>query len=246
MPIHDWTRVSAGDFHDFHQVWTGQVRILLNEGVLPPGYYAQVEQRASGVIPDVLTLQYGDDQDLPAQAEELAGAIAVAQAPPQVEMVLDLERRVYTERKNIVVIRHVSDNRVVAMIEIVSSGNKSSEREFRRFLEKSLEAIEQGVHLLIVDLYPPMAFDPQGMHAAVWTTLGEVPPPIPAKPLAAVSYLAAEVPRAYFSSLAVGDPLPEMPLFLTISHYVSAPLEAAYQIAFRSSPPHVKRALSEV
>ena len=21
MPIHDWTRLEAGDFHDFHQCW---------------------------------------------------------------------------------------------------------------------------------------------------------------------------------------------------------------------------------
>ena len=26
MPIHDWSRVDAGIFHDFHQAWTIEIR----------------------------------------------------------------------------------------------------------------------------------------------------------------------------------------------------------------------------
>lgn len=46
MPVHDWTRVDAGIFHDFHTVWVGQLRTALNEGLLPEGYYALAEQHA--------------------------------------------------------------------------------------------------------------------------------------------------------------------------------------------------------
>ena len=38
MPIHDWTRVAAGTFHDFHQGWTIGIRNGLNSVVLPDGY----------------------------------------------------------------------------------------------------------------------------------------------------------------------------------------------------------------
>jgi len=38
MPIHDWSRVDAGLFHDFHQAWTIELRKALNRGLLPPGY----------------------------------------------------------------------------------------------------------------------------------------------------------------------------------------------------------------
>jgi hypothetical protein len=245
MPIHDWTQVSAGDFHDFHQGWTVELRTRLNKGLLPAGYYAQVEQRASGTIPDVLTLQYAAADDQSWNESELEGAIAIAEAPPQVQMVLDLERRVYAERKNIVVVHHVSDNRIVAMIEVVSSGNKASEKEIRRFGDKSAAAIDQGIHLLIVDLYPPTERDPQGVHALIWAELGEESSPVPAsKPLTLASYLAAGVPRAYVDPVAVGERLSAMPLFLTLEHYVSVPLEEAYQAAFSGSPPHVKRELS--
>jgi hypothetical protein len=45
MPIHDWTRVSDGTFHDFHIAWIAEIRNVLNGGLLPPGYYyAQAEQ----------------------------------------------------------------------------------------------------------------------------------------------------------------------------------------------------------
>jgi len=57
MPIHDWTRVGAGIFHDFHHAWIEELKRSLNRGVLPPDYYALAEQFAAGFGPDVLTLQ---------------------------------------------------------------------------------------------------------------------------------------------------------------------------------------------
>ena len=55
MPLHDWTRVDAGIFHDFHTVWIGNLRTRLNSGLLPADYYALAEQIAGGLGPDVLT-----------------------------------------------------------------------------------------------------------------------------------------------------------------------------------------------
>ena len=48
MPIHDWTRVQANRFHDFHQKWTVAICNDLNVGRLPPGYFAMVEQKRGG------------------------------------------------------------------------------------------------------------------------------------------------------------------------------------------------------
>lgn len=33
MPIHDWTRVTAGTFHAFHTAWIVQLQEMLNAGV---------------------------------------------------------------------------------------------------------------------------------------------------------------------------------------------------------------------
>jgi hypothetical protein len=30
MPVHDWTRVDAGIFHDFHNAWITELRNVLN------------------------------------------------------------------------------------------------------------------------------------------------------------------------------------------------------------------------
>jgi hypothetical protein len=40
MPVHDWTAVEAGTFHDFHVTWVPEIKKVLNSGLLPQGYYA--------------------------------------------------------------------------------------------------------------------------------------------------------------------------------------------------------------
>ena len=57
MPIHDWSKVIAGIFHDFHVGWIIELRIALNAGILPTGYYALAEQVTQPFGPGVLTLQ---------------------------------------------------------------------------------------------------------------------------------------------------------------------------------------------
>ena len=40
LPVHAWTRVTAGTFHDFHNAWIAELRHALNGGVLPAGHEA--------------------------------------------------------------------------------------------------------------------------------------------------------------------------------------------------------------
>lgn len=61
MPMHDWERVEAGIYHDFHHEWISDIKGALNRGILPPNHYALAEQVAAGFGPDVLTLQ-GDPE----------------------------------------------------------------------------------------------------------------------------------------------------------------------------------------
>ena len=80
MPIHDWSRVDAGTFHDFDQAWTIEIRNALNGGLLPPGFFAMAEQIVSGPIPDVVTLKR---QGIPAGPPHPGGGVAAAEAPPR-------------------------------------------------------------------------------------------------------------------------------------------------------------------
>jgi hypothetical protein len=133
---------------------------------------------------------------------------------------------------------------MVALIELVSPGNKKGSRAFRAFVEKASEVVWQGYHLLVVDLFPPTPRDPRGIHGAIWSELGGDPfDPPPDKPLTLVAYTAHVPVTAYIEPVAVGDVLPDMPLFLDREHYVPVPLEATYQSAWRGVPDRWRRVL---
>jgi hypothetical protein len=57
MPIHNWSPMPAGLFHDFHQTWSIQIKIALNSGILPKGVSALVEQHAGPLEGDVLAIE---------------------------------------------------------------------------------------------------------------------------------------------------------------------------------------------
>jgi hypothetical protein len=240
MPIHDWTRVDAGLFHDFHQRWTGNLSDALNLGGLPTNYFALVEQRIKGPIPDVLTLQLASGPEEPSNGTT---ALAVATAPPRTRLVRRSEAEIYAGKANRITIRH-RHGEVVAVIEIVSPGNKASRNELRAFVEKSADLIHQNIHLLVIDLFPPGPRDPQGIAKAVWDEFEEenweLPPD---KPLRLASYDAGPPRMAYIDPVAVGDVLPDMPLFLKSGIYVPTPLEATYQTTWKGFPAVLKRLL---
>jgi len=121
----------------------------------------------------------------------------------------------------------------VAVVEIVSPGNKESAYAVRSFARKAVEFLHAGVHLLIVDLFPPGPRDPQGIHKAIWDRLREEPFTLPPdKPLTVAAYAVGTEIVAYVEPVAVGDVLPEMPIFLTAQRYVPCPLEITYQTAW--------------
>jgi len=237
MPIHDWTRLGAGDFHDFHQCWTVEIRNALNRGLLPPGYMAMTDQVTGRSIPDVVTLQTHRPKGDP-------GGVAVAVAPPSARTVAKIEAGNYVTRKNRIVIRH-GRGKVVAVIEIVSPGNKDSRNAIRSFVEKAADVLNQGVSLFVVDLFPPTPRDPEGMAAAIWGEVGGDPFAfLPEKPLTAASFVPGDDPTAYVEPLAVGDALPALPIFLSEDYYVPAPLEATYLEAWAVFPDMLKELIA--
>jgi hypothetical protein len=230
MPVHDWRRVSAGIYHDFHNAWLAELRKALNRGVLPPGYYALIDQVAGKTGPDVLSLQ-GPLPDVPPQ--HTGDVSTVTAAPPQVRSISRMEKAVYARKRKTLAIHHHSNDRIVAMIEILSPGNKASAVEFRRFMDKVISAFVQGIHLLVVDLFPPSQRDPYGIHGAILAECeDETYQAPPDKPLTVASYSADDITTAYVEPIAVGDVLPSMPLFLDPETYVKVPLEPTYREAW--------------
>ncbi len=239
MPVHDWTRVDAGTFHAFHTLWIGEMMKALNAGLLPKGYYALAEQVATRMQTDVLTLQT-PTRVMPRPSPN--GGVAVAEAPPHVRLSVrpDPARkpRHPTRRGRHLVIRHVSGHQVVALVEIVSPANKDRKAHVRELAQKVIRSLEAGIHVLLIDVLPPTAHDPGGLHAAVWrwfdSAAYEAPPD---RPLTLVSYAwDGEEPEAFLEPVSVGETLIDMPLFLTAQRYVNVPLEQTYETAYRGMP----------
>jgi hypothetical protein len=215
MPIHDWTRVDANLFHDFHQAWTIAICNALNGGLLPRRCSALVEQSAGGIVPNVIAL------------ERRSWA----------------KREVLAARGNRITIQHPL-GRVVCVIEIVSPGNKSSRYALRAFVEKTIDFLKHGVHLLVVDLFPPSKRDPQGIHKAIWDEIQDEPFTLPPdKPLTLAAYVSDIPERAYVEPVGVGDVMPDMPAYLDVDSWVPVPLEATYQATWASCPEDMREAV---
>ena len=241
MPVHDWTKVDAGLYHNFHQRWSGFLCDALNDGALPKNFFALVEQNIRGPIPDVLTLQLSPENE---ESGAEPGGIAVATAPPRTRISKKTEADSYLAKTNRVTVRH-RHGKVIAVIEIVSPGNKSSRAAIRDFVEKSADLIYQGIHLLVIDLFPPGPRDPGGIAKAIWDEFViEDFEQFPDKTLTLASFDAGAVRAVYVEPIAVADTLPAMPLFLMPETYVYAPLEASYEKAWQVFPAPLKKLLA--
>ena len=208
MPMHDWTRVEAGIFHDFHLCWVAELMGALNKVVLPKTHYAQAEQFVEG---------------------------GSAKSHPKFD-----QRRVPTPIKGksrTVSVRAIEGHHLVAIIEVVSSANKNRVGRAAAFVQKIVGALRSGVHVLLIDPFPPGPSDPSGLHGAVWHAVSsehdELPPD---RPLTLSAYAAGAEIGGFVTRLAVGSPIPDMPLFLTPKKYVPVPLAATYDEAYAGMP----------
>jgi len=123
-------------------------------------------------------------------------------------------------------------------------GNKSTRNAVRSIVEKAAELLDRRIHLLILDLFSPGRHDPQDLHAAIWDEIAGQDQAMPAShTLTLAAYETALTGRAYVRSLAVGDPLPRMPLFLEPDGCVQVPLDTTYQTAFAAMPRRWRRVL---
>jgi hypothetical protein len=242
MPVHDWAKVPAGTFHHFHTLWLTEISNALNAGILPRGYYAMAEQVAGGLQPDVLALEEILEEPVAAQATgSTATMLLAAESPPQVRYTIEDESLVYALKADHLAIRHVSGDRVVGFIEIVSPGNKHSATMLKQFFDKLSDALSSGCHLLVIDLHRPSKFDPEGLPAAFW---GATTPSLRAdEPFSLSAYRAGAKPTAHVEPVGLARTLPDFPLFLTADQYVYVPLETAYQAAWRGMPQRWKRVI---
>jgi hypothetical protein len=131
------------------------------------------------------------------------------------------------------------------MIEVLSAGNKSSRHAIRSFLDKAVAALDSGIHLLLIDIHPPGPRDPHGIHGTILNEIGPQDYVLAGeRRLTAVSYIGGAVVEAFVAHFGVGEPIPDMALFLTRENYVKVPLEATYLAAWEDVPVRYQEVLA--
>jgi hypothetical protein len=217
MPIHYWTRVNAGTFHDFIRGWQFDLRRPLNKHILPRGYYTVAEWRHA---PHTET------------KAEVGRSFPVSESDA---------RASYARRADRIAVRDET-GRVVAVIEVVSPGNKDTRHAIASFVRKVVDFLHNGINLVVIDLFPPTPRDPDGVHRAIWNELTDEPfAERPAnKPLTVAGYDAGDPLVAYVDNVAVGDALPDVALFLAPGWYINIPLEVTYNRSWEETPQPIR------
>jgi hypothetical protein len=239
--MHDWTRVKAGTYHNFHLRWVAAIMDRLNAGLLPAGYFAMAEQMIGQPEADVVTLQRADQS----KSDNSSRGTAVAPKSRKTRYVMPLPRdeERYARRANRIAVHHELGE-VVAVIELVSPGKKDRKRSFQDFINKAIDLLQQKVNLLLIDPFPPGPHDPNGIHAAICQEMADQPFELPPdKPLTLVAYQVDPIETAYVEPIAVADRLPDMPLFLQGDNGIDVPLEETYQTTWNVLPREIRQLL---
>jgi len=237
MPLRDHFRPPLDDvasWEGFHGQWPANIVKQLRQ-LLPAGYVAaprvhlgsQVEIDVAAYEKDdvgsVGATRSGDGRVATAVWAPAAPTVAVEAPLPDFD---EYEVRVYDAKRG---------HRLVAAIEIVSPRNKDRPESRNAFVGKCAALLQQGVAVSIVDLVTVRHFN---LYAELMTfigqsdpTLGDPPPPIYAASCRWTVKDKRPLFEAWSHHLAIGQPLPTLPLWLSPTRVVPLDLEPGYEQA---------------
>lgn len=251
MPLRDHFGTPLDHRHsweELHGMWpaTAVQRLF---PVLPEGYAAAPGVHL-GTAFEIDVSAY--EEDAPAElpdapngppvAEDGGGVAVATRATPAPTLTVETdlpdrdeyEVRVYDTRYG---------RTLVAAVEIVSPANKDRPESRRAFAAKCLALLQKGVSVSVVDVVTIRPFnfyaDVLDQIGVTDPALGPDPPPLYAVTLRGRKRPPAQARRqrplleTWFYPLALGRPLPPLPLWLDIDLPVSLDLEGSYEDACR-------------
>jgi hypothetical protein len=230
MPLHDHFIPPLSRTHPwrgFHSTWAATVARHLNQGVLPPGYYAIPNVELDGPVEiDVAALRDRLGETEPSSTEGQG-----LWTPPQPTLTVALDFPAL-ELVEVQVFYDDSDPQLTAAIELVSPRNKDRPEARRTFTIKCLSYLHAGCSVVVVDVVTPRKTN---FHSEILQMLDLNGPAAWESPtrLYAVSYRAAAVEQgrqlqAWPAILSIGQPLPRLPLWLGVDICVPLDLETTY------------------
>ena len=230
MPLRDHFSPPLADhrsWEELHGAWPGCIAFRLNS-ILPPDYYCGPRVHLGSAI-EIDVAAFENEEPFGAIADGGGGGTAVAWAPPPTLLLEtdaptppEYEARVYD-------VRH--GRRLVAAVELVSPGNKDRPESREAFVSKCHALLQQDVCVAIVDLVTERQAN---LYAELAARLGAAPPAVAQCPIYAVSCRGITARGRWRvveseHELAVGLPLPTLPLWLTDHLSVPLELEASYE-----------------
>jgi hypothetical protein len=236
MPLRDHFHApldSVRSWEELHGGWPMMIVAALSR-TLPPRYVAGPRVHLGAYFEiDVASYEEDESPSIASGRRTNEGGVATAVwAPPRptFEVVTDLpeqdeyEVRVYDTRRQ---------RRLVAAVEIVSPGNKDRPEARRAFVAKCYALLEQRVSVAIVDVVTTRQCN---LYADLLDLIGQTDPSLAREPsplYAAACHWAhaeeARLFRAWAHTLALGEPLPTLPLWLADNLAVPLELEASYE-----------------
>lgn len=226
MPLHDWT--DDRGFDSLHLVWQNQLLEWVQPR-LPPEYRAYLGGVPSLSFdspngrPDLGVRNWNSGQVAP--EPEAALATMEPDLVSAASFELDPMRAVHIDLHGV----------LIAAIEIISPRNKDRPSSRARYLGRYLGYLRQAVHLMMIDILPrPLGFSFADEAAA---DLGQQMPPTPT-PFAVSYRVSGPMPEGtqlaiWRRTLAVGQPLPVLPLPLNLRQEVPIDLDHTYREAAR-------------
>ena len=238
MPLRDHFRPPLDLKHSWDKLHGGWPMVIVQDlfAKLPEGYLAapNVHLGASFEI-DVTT--HVEEELTPVRVETNGnGGVATAVwAPPAPTFTKEgelpeqdeYEVRIYDERRG---------QRLVAAVEIVSPSNKDRPESRREFVAKVATLLRHDVSVSIVDLVTVRQFN---LYADLLALVGQSDPAVgESSPyLYAVTLRQRKRRRkrlsldSWFYPLSLGQPLPTLPLWLSVDLAVALDLETTYEAA---------------
>ena len=237
MPLRDHFRPPLDDvtsWEGFHGGWPMVIVQQLRKQ-LPAGYVAEPRARSDSYVEINVAASEKDKPPSHLATSEGSGGVTTAVwSPPQpsvaVETTLpddyEYEVRIYDDKRR---------QHLVAAIEIVSPANKDRLEHRNIFVAKCATLLRKGVAVSLVDLVTIRHFNLYAELLALIghsdPTLGAEPPNIYAASCRWVEKGKRTLLQAWSHVLAVGQPLPTLPLWLTEDLAIPLDLEASYEQA---------------
>ncbi len=127
---------------------------------------------------------------------------------------------------------------LVSALQIVSPSNKSTPEHQRAFVAKCGSLLQERVSLTVIDL---VTEETANLYSELMRTLGHTDPTVgnPAIPIYAVTVRVRQTRKgrrmeSWFRPLAVGQPLPQLPIWLAEDIVVPLDLEPLYEQTLKS------------